>query len=125
MESVLNDNGQTIRGDAKAMMADASAAAQRLRDAGGHEVNNLMADVQDLLGRVTHVADPEIVRLRGKIERGLATAKKVFSGGTDQVQRHATDAMKAGDTYVHDQPWQAIAVAAGVGVIVGFLVAKR
>ena len=109
MESLLNDNGQTVR----------------VRDAGRHELSNLMADVQDLLGRVANLADPEVARLRIKVGSALASAKRVLADGTDQVQRHAKNAIIAGDGYVRDQPWQAVGIAAAAGLLVGFLVAKR
>ena len=125
MESILNDNSQAIRGAANMLKADAVDAAQRLRDAGGQEVSSLMADVQDLLGRVAHVADPEIARLRIKVERALTSAKRVLAEGTDQVQRRAKNAMTAGDDYVREQPWQAVGIAAAAGLLVGFLVARR
>jgi ElaB/YqjD/DUF883 family membrane-anchored ribosome-binding protein len=57
-------------------------AALELKGTSSQEVRNLMADMQDLLDRVAHVADPEIARLRAKIERGLATAKKTLADGT-------------------------------------------
>ncbi len=125
MESILNDNGQAIRGDANMLKSDAGDAVQRLRDAGGQEMSSLIADVQDLLSRVAHVADPEIARLRIKVGRALTSAKKVLADGTDQAQRHAKDAMTAGDSYVREQPWQAVGIAAAAGLLVGFLAARR
>ncbi len=113
MESTFNDNGQAICADGK------------VRGAGSEEVRNLMADTQDLLGRVSHVADPEIARLRAKVERGLATAKRTLADGADRVRRHAKDVVTAGDGYVRDQPWQAVGIAAAVGLVVGYLVARR
>jgi ElaB/YqjD/DUF883 family membrane-anchored ribosome-binding protein len=124
MESTFSDNGQTIRGT-KARETNAADAVQKLRETGGQEVNNLMTDVQDLLGRVAHVADPEIARLRTKVEQGMTAAKKVLLDGTDQVQRHAKNAISAGDGYVRDQPWQAVGIAAVAGLVVGFLAARR
>jgi ElaB/YqjD/DUF883 family membrane-anchored ribosome-binding protein len=125
MESTFNDSGQAIRGDANMLQPDGGDAVQRLRDAGGQEMSSLIADVQDLLGRIAHVADPEIARLRIKVGRALTSAKRVLADGTDQVQRHAKDAMSAGDGYVREQPWQAVGIAAAAGLLVGFLVARR
>jgi ElaB/YqjD/DUF883 family membrane-anchored ribosome-binding protein len=122
MESTFNDNGQD-RSAEFIKARDASAGA--FRDAGGPELNNLIADVQDLLSRLAHVADPEIARLRSKVSQGLAAAKKTVADGTDHVQQQAKRAMSAGDGYVRDQPWQAIGIAAAAGLVVGFLVARR
>ena len=89
------------------------------------EVRTLLADVQDLVGRVAHVADPEIARLRVRIESGLATTRKALADGTEQVQRQAKAAVANSDRYVHEQPWQSVGIAAVVGLLVGFLVARR
>ncbi len=115
MESILNDNGPAIRGDAN----------MQKPGAGGREMSSLKADVQDLLRRVAHVADPEIARLRIKLGRALTSTKRVLADGTDQVQRRAKDAMTAGDSYVREQPWQAVGIAAAAGLLVGFLIARR
>lgn len=125
MESTFNDSTKAMRGDVNEFKAHAADAARKVRAAGGQEVSNLMADVQDLLGRVTHVADPEIARLRTKVEQALTTAKKAIADGTEQVQRQAKNAMTAGDAYVQDRPWQAVGIAAVVGLVVGFLAARR
>jgi ElaB/YqjD/DUF883 family membrane-anchored ribosome-binding protein len=125
MEATVGENGHANRGDVKTLKSDAGAAAQKVRSAGGQEVNDLVADVQDLLGRVAHVADPEIARLRVKVEAAIATAKKAIGDGADQVQRQARDAMKASDRYVHEKPWQAIGIAALAGLAVGFLLSRR
>jgi len=64
------------------------------------EVSNLVADVQDLLSRLAHVADPEVARVRARVEQALATAKRALADGTDRVQRQAKNAVSVGDLYV-------------------------
>jgi len=89
------------------------------------EVSNLVADVQDLLSRLAHVADPEVARVRARVEQALATAKRALADGTDRVQRQAKNAVSVGDLYVRDNPWQAVGIAAAAGFVVGVLVARR
>ena len=89
------------------------------------EVSDLISDMQDLLGRVGHLADPEINLLRTRIEHGIAVAKQTLADGSSRVQRTARQALTAGDGYVRDQPWQAVGIAASVGLAVGILVARR
>jgi len=89
------------------------------------EVTDLIADVQDLLGRVGHLADPEIAMLRTRVEHGLSAAKQTLADGSAYAQRSAREALSAGDGYVREQPWQAVGIAAAVGVLVGFLVSRR
>lgn len=117
METAFNENGQGVHADAKVCMTGTGDASL--------EVRNLMADMQDLLSRVAHIADPEIARLRARVERGLSAAKQTLADGTDRVQRHAKEVVAAGDGYVREQPWQAVGIAAAAGLVVGFLVARR
>jgi ElaB/YqjD/DUF883 family membrane-anchored ribosome-binding protein len=124
METIMNDTSR-IRSDGRDFKNAAVEGARKLRSAGGQEVQDLMADVHDLLGRVAHVADPEIARLRTKVEAGLATAKTAIGEGADQIRKTASDAMASGDDYVRDRPWQAVGVAAAAGLLVGFLVGRR
>jgi ElaB/YqjD/DUF883 family membrane-anchored ribosome-binding protein len=125
MEMTYKDDGRGVRSDVRPFNNDAGDAAQKLRDARGQEVRNLLADVQDLVGRVAHVADPEIARLRARIEGGIATTRKALADGTDQVQRQAKAAIATSDRYVHEQQWQSVGIAAFAGLLVGFLVGRR
>jgi ElaB/YqjD/DUF883 family membrane-anchored ribosome-binding protein len=124
MESTSAHSGPAAGTGAEVGKTPTGAAAHK-RYGLSAEVRNLTADVQDLLSRLAHVADPEITRLRAKVERALATAKRTLVDGTDRVQRQAKNAMTAGDLYVRDRPWQAVGVAAAAGLIVGFLVARH
>lgn len=125
MEMTYKDDDRGVRSDARPFTNVADDAAQRAGETGAQEARTLLADVQDLVGRVAHVADPEISRLRNRIEVGLATTRKALADGTDQVQRQAKAAIATGDRYVHEQPWQSVGIAAVAGLLVGFLVARR
>jgi len=85
----------------------------------------LMADIQELLERLQHVADPEVSRLRARVEDGVRTARTALLEKKDQIQRQARDAVKAGDLYVRDRPWQSVGVAVLAGAFIGFLVGRR
>ena len=125
MESTLNERGAAIRGAAKTLKNDAGDAALKLRKVASQEFDTLIADVQDLLVLVAHVADPEIARLRVKVEGSIASAKEAAVDASVRVLRQARGAMNASDHYVHEKPWQAIGIAALAGLAVGALVSRR
>jgi len=125
VEMTYKSDERNSREDARPPNNDAGDAGQEARENDAREVRTLLADVQDLIGRVAHVADPEIARLRTRIEGGVAKTRKALADGTDQVQRQAKAAMATSDRYVHEQPWQSIGIAAVGGLLVGFLLGRR
>jgi ElaB/YqjD/DUF883 family membrane-anchored ribosome-binding protein len=112
-------------GDSHSLKSDVKESANKMRAVGSQEVYDLIEDVEELVGRVGEAADPEIARLRTKVEQAVSTAKKSLTQGAEHVQRKARAAMDAGDGYVRDKPWQALGVAALAGLVLGFFVARR
>jgi ElaB/YqjD/DUF883 family membrane-anchored ribosome-binding protein len=125
MKATFADNGRDSRTGGQAIEVDGVDTSPAQRSARSQEISDLIADVQDLLSRVGHLADPEIAQLRARVEQGLATAKQALVDGSNQAQRRARHALSAGDDYVRDQPWQAVGIAAAAGLLVGYLVARR
>lgn len=107
------------------LAADARNGTRRVQAAGSGELQNLIADVEDLVARVANLKDADVVRIRGKVENALASAKQSLASGTESVRRQARLVGTTADSYVRDNPWQAIGVAAMVGVAVGFLTSRR
>ena len=125
MGTPANDLNHELRRDAATVRGAARDAGRQARTAANQEVRRLIADVEDLIRRVGDAADPELARLRAKVEATVETTKSAISEGAEQVQRQAREALQAGDRYVRDQPWEAIGVAALAGLAIGFLVGRR
>jgi ElaB/YqjD/DUF883 family membrane-anchored ribosome-binding protein len=125
VEPTANDLDRELRHDGKTIKGAAREAARQARVAANQEVRKLIADVEELIRRVADAADPELARLRAKVESTVATTKRAISDGTEQVQRQAKDAFEASDRYVRDQPWEAIGIAAIAGLAIGLLVGRR
>jgi ElaB/YqjD/DUF883 family membrane-anchored ribosome-binding protein len=125
VETTANDLDRDLRHDDKTIRGAARVAARQARVAANQEVRKLIADVEELIRRVGDAADPELARLRAKVESTVATTRKAISDGTEQVQRQAKEAFETSDRYVRDQPWEAIGIAAIAGLAVGFLVGRR
>jgi ElaB/YqjD/DUF883 family membrane-anchored ribosome-binding protein len=100
METTANENGRSVRGDVKHLKSDAHASGRRLKSAGQQEINNLLADVDDLMTRVGDSLDPEISRIRAKVESGLASAREMLSDGAEEVQRQTREAVNAGTSAI-------------------------
>ncbi len=125
MESTVNEKGGNVRGNNNEYKTNAGMASAPALEESSEHFQDLMVDVQALLSRVAHVADPEIARLRAKVEHGIAAARSTSVSRLAQVRRRAIDVVSAGDDYVRDRPWQSIGIAALAGIVVGVLVGRR
>ena len=57
--------------------------------------------------------------------RFLRAARMHLSEASDEIADRTRAAATAADDYVRDNPWHAIGFAAGIGLAVGFLLARR
>ena len=63
--------------------------------------------------------------LRSQVEAKLLSAKLRLQELQGQSVDKAKAAARATDDYVHDHPWQAIGIAAAVGMVAGLLINRR
>jgi ElaB/YqjD/DUF883 family membrane-anchored ribosome-binding protein len=68
---------------------------------------------------------PDIARVRAKVKIALAAAKSAMTDTASQLRDQAQEVGKRTDTYVRDNPWQVIGVAALVGLAVGIFASRR
>jgi ElaB/YqjD/DUF883 family membrane-anchored ribosome-binding protein len=94
----LNASFHDLRNDLQAVARDAEALLKATADVGGERVNEIRTRTQDTLQRAyNHL-----------YERNL------------QMRQFARET----DSYVRDHSWSAIAIATGVGLLVGLLVTR-
>lgn len=112
-------------GDARTLREAAREAARRAQATGNMEVEKLCADVEELIDRIGQPVDPNMAHLCARVAEAVANARRALNVRAVQVQRQARDAFATSDTYVHEQPWQAIGVAAVAGMLIGVLAFRR
>ena len=89
------------------------------------EINNLIADVEDLIARIADTKDADVARMRHKVLGAVGTAKESLASGADTLRRQAQGAATTADDYIHDNPWAAVGIAALAGAVVGILATRR
>jgi ElaB/YqjD/DUF883 family membrane-anchored ribosome-binding protein len=82
-------------------------------------------DVEELLRATAGDTADKVAAARMRAEDSLRAARSHIVDATEELARHGRAAAGAADDYVRDNPWQAIGVAAGVGMLVGFLLGRR
>ena len=85
----------------------------------------IVTDADDLLQATAKVTGEGFNVAREKFAEGLSTAKTSLADAKQLVVDRAKQATTATDDYVKGNPWTAAGIAAGVGLLIGFLVAKR
>lgn len=85
----------------------------------------VVADTEALLKATANQGGEKLAEVRAKAEASLQTVKAKLAETQTAVLERTRAAAKATDTYVHDNPWNAVGVAAAVGLLVGFLVGRR
>jgi len=109
----------TSRGNGSASSLNGS-----LNDA-GKDVKGLVKDAQALLNAATALTGKKADELR---ERGMELLD-VATGKASKYQDQALDKGKelahTADVYVKDNPWRTVAVAAGIGLLVGVILGRK
>lgn len=125
MDSTYDPALAQARNGARTLKNDIADGARNVKEAASGEFKNLIEDVEDLVSRVSDVKDPDVARIREKVKDALSTAKEALTDSADKVRRQAQHVAGSTDDFVRDNPWQALGIAALLGVAVGFLAARR
>jgi ElaB/YqjD/DUF883 family membrane-anchored ribosome-binding protein len=102
-----------------------SPTAHKVGDFANSQVNNFLNSVEDLTNALKDVESPEIARVRTKVKLALVAAKSAASDTASQIRSQAQQVGQRTDTFVRDNPWQVIGIAAVVGLAVGMLTSRR
>jgi ElaB/YqjD/DUF883 family membrane-anchored ribosome-binding protein len=102
-----------------------NSSVRSAKDYANGQINNFIENVEDLTHALKDVDTPEIARVKAKVKIALAAAKSALSDGAAQVRTQARQVTKTTDTYVRDNPWQVVGVAALIGIAVGILATRR
>ena len=105
--------------------ADLAPAADKVLTGATREFHNLLTDVEDLIKSATSLTSEDLARARAKIGARVTAAKESVELVGGAIAQRARDGAKATDSYVHEQPWQAVGIGAAVGLVVGFALARR
>ena len=92
-----------LKADLAAVMRDAEALMKASADAGGDKVNEA----------------------RTRIRESLESAKRRLLEAERSAVRHGEEAVTATEDHIKRNPWQSVGIAAGVGLVIGVLLARR
>lgn len=94
---------KTVRNDMKTLVRDAQQLFREASVATGERADELRAKGQDLLDNAAHRAQ--------ELQAAAVETGKELASTTDD--------------FVKENPWKAVAISAGVGVLLGMLIARK
>jgi len=86
-----------------------------------NDLGTLAEDARALMAATADVAGEKVGEARKRLAAALESGKQIYG----RVREKAVEGAKAADQTVRENPYQAIAIALGVGAIIGFVVARR
>jgi ElaB/YqjD/DUF883 family membrane-anchored ribosome-binding protein len=86
------------------------------------DFNAVVADTELLLKSAAAAGGDKAAAWRDGVEQNLKSAKEKLVAMEEAAVAKAKEAAYATDEYVHENPWQAVGISAGVGVAVGMMI---
>ena len=85
----------------------------------------VVSDAEELLAATASQTGEKIAELRERMQTNLRLARLKLADAEAALRESTRQVAKATDHYVHENPWKAIGIAAGAGLLVGMLIGRR
>lgn len=90
-----------------------------------HDFKALAQEAERLLAESNDMGGTALDDAQRKLRAQLNEARHRLAELEALTREKAREAARATDDYVHENPWQSMAIAGGVGVVVGLLLGSR
>lgn len=85
----------------------------------------VVSDAEALLKASAGQGGEALAAVRTRVQESLKIAKEKMLDAEEELLAKTKAAARVTDEYVHDHPWNAVGIAAGVGLLIGLLIARR
>jgi ElaB/YqjD/DUF883 family membrane-anchored ribosome-binding protein len=89
--------------------------------AANDDMDQLIEDVQALMAATADVAGEKVMEARKRVAAALESSK----GMCGRVREKAVEKARSANEALHEHPYKAVAISAGVGLLSGLLLARR
>jgi ElaB/YqjD/DUF883 family membrane-anchored ribosome-binding protein len=89
------------------------------------DIKAVITDAEEILHATADQTGEKIAGLRARVQERLHAARVRLADAEAVLVAKTRAAAQATDAYVHENPWKAVGVAAGVGFLVGFILGRR
>jgi ElaB/YqjD/DUF883 family membrane-anchored ribosome-binding protein len=89
------------------------------------DVNAVLVDAEELLRQAAQATGEEAKVLRGRAQEAIGRAKDSLVHIEQRAVAQTKAVAHATDGWVHDHPWTAVGIAAGLAFLVGLAVNRK
>ncbi len=131
LKSGMNHTADQARSSASRIADEAHLGTQKIigdakasGSAIGNEVKNFISDLEEMVSSKTHGVF-DVSKIKEDISTRVADYKASLEAASRQVMSDAKVRAEGVNTYVHHEPWKAIGVGFGFGLLLGVVLARR
>jgi ElaB/YqjD/DUF883 family membrane-anchored ribosome-binding protein len=118
-QSIPGNTGRSKGSGSYGSTGQASGASLR------EELTNLKSDLDALMSHASTLTDRELGEARDKIMSKFTSMRRAAKGVAYQASQQLNRGVDVTSDYVKDRPLQAIAIATGVGLLVGAVLRRH
>ena len=89
------------------------------------DLQTVIEDAEALLQATASQTGEKIEAVRARAKASVNQARERLSKIQKKTTDQARQAAESADEYVHKNPWQAVGMAAGLGLLLGILINRR
>jgi ElaB/YqjD/DUF883 family membrane-anchored ribosome-binding protein len=89
------------------------------------DIRAVIADAEEILLATADQTGEKIANLRVRIKERLLDARIRLDAAEEVLIEKTRAAARATDNYVHENPWQAVGIGAGIGFLLGLVLGRR
>ena len=109
----------------RCVMSDIGDLASSSKQRFVSDMKVVVSDAEEILRATAGVAGEKMGDLRERIGERLRDAKLRIADAEAALVDKTKAAARATDDYVNDNPWQAVGIAAAVGLLLGVIIGRR
>ena len=102
-------------------MNDETVTTEKLME----DLQLVIRDAEALLQATAGQAGEKVETLRARARESLQQARERLAAAEQVTVQRARKTAQSVDQLVHERPWQAVGIAAGVALLLGLLIGRR
>ncbi len=124
--SGLNENDSTISSSVGgSAYDDMSSSSQSSSAKMRAELSNLKRDLDDLMSRATSMSDMELSEARAMLMEKYSSMQRSVREIASEAGKQISHGADLTSDYVKDRPLQSVAIATGVGLLLGAILRRH